>query len=135
MREELVTFKTAKLAKEKGFIWKTLDSFYKMTFEEVWKPNSRDKFGNYIDWNTHTREVPKNNISRPTQSLLQKWLREVHQIYVWVSYQEPYYDIFVFKGKTNYYRKDDDFTNNYTPYKSYEEALEIGLQEAFKLIK
>ena len=142
MEESIVLFETAKLAKEKGFKWKTLDSFYKMTFEEIWKSNSREKHGEFIDWNTETISVPKNNISRPTQSLLQKWLREVHKsditvITDWKKGVRVYYVGLSFINKTNeidiWFSIADD--KNKIEYKHYEQALEIGLQEALKLIE
>jgi hypothetical protein len=71
----------------------------------------------------------------PTQSLLQKWLREVHNVYVSVSFNdntifEYYYFIHtnVSKPCSNRICSLPFKTNN------YEEALEIGLQEALNLI-
>ena len=67
----------------------------------------------------------------PTQSLLQKWLREVHNIHVIaVSGGEnglPSYDYCVMVNRINHNLDDGDY--------SYEEALEKGLQESLKLIK
>ncbi len=73
--------------------------------------------------------------NNPTQSLLQRWLREVHNIFVnadyFHGYKEDrfYYEIKI-KSDENYCGNQDSDDNVYT----YEEALEIGLQEALKLI-
>jgi len=78
-----------------------------------------------------------------TQSLLQKWLREVHNIYV-----ESYHDLTSDGTKIQFYtswgflqQKDKNGNQNvngwydeYDNWKTYEEALEKGLQEALKLI-
>ena len=106
MKEQLILFETAKLAKEKGF----LNSIH------------YDGMGGYF---TNT-----------TQSLLQKWLREEHNIEVWVTPTHLSYinnklykvEIEYFNGKRIHCFKHDEF-------KTYEEALEKGLQEALKLIK
>ncbi len=94
MIEELISFETAKLAKEKGF---------------------------------------NEQCSAPTQSLLQKWLREVHNIHVNVSYG------LTFTFKINGDLKGNDYVDysNIEEYwsRTYEEALEKGLIEGLKLIE
>jgi hypothetical protein len=108
MKEQLITFETAKLAKEKGF----------MVVHKL-----------------------------PTQSLLQKWLREKHNLNIKVddflnSDLDVVWDFEIVRIGT-----DLDERGNYialVPYsmdantdrdfKTYEEALEKGLQEALKLI-
>jgi hypothetical protein len=74
-------------------------------------------------------------MSAPTQSLLQKWLREVHNIDVWVNKigstneKKYYFNVMVnnkFVNTTN---------SNSKTFLKYEEALEVGLQEALKLIE
>jgi hypothetical protein len=122
MKERLVTLETAKLAKEKGFNWPCNDYH-----------NKRD--GNYISSETimisyHDYNSQINNTSLPTQSSLQKWLREVHTIYINIRYYchpEEGFEVGLFP-------ENMDVVHLYD-FKTYEEALEIGLQEALKLIK
>ena len=133
MKEQIITFETAVLAKEKGFYWK-VDNYYNIPNEKLhaFKLFKTKQFklecakGDYvpIDWNNSKF----NNIclSAPTQSLLQKWLREVHDIHV-VIVGSPKYSPCVMLDGTNYWRQDDEL--------SYEEALEMGLQQALNLIK
>lgn len=125
MEDPLVSFETAKLAKEKGFDWGVLYSFYKMTFEDTWKPNVIIDY-EIKNWNFD------NYISRPTQSLLQKWLREVHNIQISVKSctknmkgQYVDWDCCVNTNQIIDHRDGKD---------TYEEALEVGLLEALKLI-
>lgn len=64
----------------------------------------------------------------PTQSLLQKWLRDVHNIYVRVdsvSINSHYFWIRIFPHYISFGKN----------VKTYEDALEVGLFEALKLIK
>ena len=70
--------------------------------------------------------------SAPTQSLLQKWLREEHYIIVWVY---PAIRLNGYQGciqKKNMVGKNIILTHK---FETYEEALEQGLFEALKLIK
>ena len=110
MEEQLISFETAKLAKEKGF--KRLCDF------------SYDEDGTI----TGNCEQAYNFVA-PTQSLLQKWLREKHKIHIELQCDSNYYKYFILiYYKTNcVFSLDDSLI--------YEEALEIGLQEALKLIE
>jgi hypothetical protein len=116
MEEQLIKFDTAKLAKEKGFDCKS--NFYN------WYGS--DKILNQM-------YDLENIILAPTQSLLQKWLREKHKILVEATHFTAEYFTY------NLYKRDniiyilklgglDNICN------TYEEALEKGLQEALKLI-
>ena len=100
MEEQLISYETAKLAKEKGF-----DFIYIIDNELT-------------------------NHSLITQSLLQKWLREVHNIHITVtSISQESWQYHIQKPK-------DKLGDNYNEdYENYEEALEDGLQESLKLIK
>ena len=134
MKEQLVNFETAKLAKEKGFDEEVRDSYHKV---EGWLHDN-----DYPDtWNS------LGAVSAPTQSLLQKWLRDTHSIEVQpmccYHYQlrKQYHLGIMFINKENKVHtmiinetdKSLDTVNRY--YSSYEEALEEGLYEALKLIK
>lgn len=155
MKETIISFETAKLAKEKGFNYKTYHNYNKKgklapnsctpssespsinrgyysagtidadflcqnTFYEIWKDTSTEDTRVFL---------------APTQSLLQKWLRETHNIHLvcwWYDQKDKFY--------TELGRKDKDIirvqTGNTTKlFKTYEEALEEGLLEALKLIK
>jgi hypothetical protein len=146
MEEQLVSFETAKLAKEKGFDIETEYKFY----------NEKEiSYKNYADWDIREEggysivTVPRKTgqlkkdlhikfieeeFPAPTQSLLQKWLREVHNIHIDIrtnaisggnyffylsQTRAPFYTLFVSV-------KDSD---------NYEEALEYALKESLKLIK
>ena len=120
MKDTRINFETAKLAKEKGFDIKTKYSWYvpdnSKPIIEKHKPD-----GLYY-------------LSCPTQSLLAKWLREEHNLYTesqmyieeglykfkYVIKSDFEYDLIILKEKYN--------------FSTYEEAREIVLQEALKLI-
>ena len=130
MKEKLVEFKTAKLARKKGFNWKCL--FYRQksavigdnTILEVSQGKS------FFDWNSYNMEgVPF--YSMPTQSLLQKWLREVHGIFVNPC---PHYNFKTY-GVEVYSNKELTSIGADLKFKAFEEAFEEGLYEALKLIK
>jgi hypothetical protein len=146
-KEELVSYKVAKLAKEKGFNWNVLD-----TFDDKENPVSRynvdvDGLDSYINTGdeNYVKEVFELNnsqmqsgfVARPTQSLLQKWLREEHKISIIID------DCFIKHDFIDETKLVFDYTlsslgkQNYKfskTFNSYEEALESGLKKALKML-
>jgi hypothetical protein len=126
MQEELISLETAKLAKDKGYNIPSDPRFYYKDFYTGW--TSSNKGAVLCD------NKEEGSICRPSQSLLQKWLREVHSIDVFVtklgtSNEKKY---FFRINKENHWLSTDN--SNSTTYLKFEEALEIGLQEGLKLI-
>jgi len=130
MKDQLIEFETAKLAKEKGF---------NIPVDKIRCGYNRDKEvhtssmeGRFVDWNSKKLD---NAYSAPTQSLLQKWLREEKQCILYCEitmsdYENNYWEFVIL-----YEKNDIDYsTGSSKVYKNYEEALEKGLQEALKLI-
>jgi hypothetical protein len=118
MEEELISLKTAQLAKEKGFDMK---SGFGFCIE-----NNKVEETLYC----YTEEEKHLYIARPTQGLLQRWLREVHNIDVLPSKPNGHYS-------EDYILKI--YVNNTLKFvghsKTYEDVFEIGLLKALKLIK
>lgn len=139
MKEKLIEYKTAKLAEEKGFDLETEECYVETpaqfnveynrdgdTTDFPYKPPHL-KTLKYLDY-------PEILLAyAPTQSLLQKWLREKHNIDVlslsirFCGYNEIGYWTYSVKsiqpvGKDLY------------KYDTYEEALEDGLLNGLKLI-
>ena len=121
MEDTRVTFETAKLAKKKGFDIKT--THYYLGDEKNHILNISKEYSiEGLNWNLRSTRI-----SAPTQSLLAKWLREEHNIHL-IAYKNINID-----GYDWCYITTDGITN-INSYKTYEEAYEIGLQEALKLI-
>lgn len=121
IQEDLITFETALLAKSKGF--------------------NKNKLSNWeIGYKFDNNDLP-------TQALLAKWLRDVHNIVIIIDYathqdDEPighitYYCMInkftpeIFTSSFDEGSEDDGITEYYD---TYEQALEQGLQIALKLI-
>lgn len=124
MEEKFIEFSTAKLAKEKGF--KEACHAYFDICEGYTKGYA---FCYHETQNDEDLEV----LLAPTQSLLQRWLREVHKIDVIPTmsrFSRTYgYKIFyISDGETQII--DSQYIK-----KSFEDALEIGLLTALPLIK
>ena len=131
MKEEIISFETAKLAKEKGF---NIDTFkyYRISInpeKKVAEPLSEDQ--------TYFPNV-KESIAAPTQSLLQKWLREEHGMLIYVKhFKQNWYEWVI---QTNEIVEcdgriwGDDIISEQNE-STYEQALEAGLEYALKLIK
>ena len=140
MQEQLITFETAKLAKEKGFDFRCEKAYFetlKHTLEtsrdgeitfpykppRILKRNYGDEFTIFI-------------AEAPTQSLLQKWLRVNHKIDITIM-------IVGDSGYEYYIHKNRKVITNNTVFPCspeelknlYEKTLELVLQEALKLIK
>ena len=147
MEDTLITFETAKLAKDKGFKEKVI--YYYHLHDDLKKPllineveillkNYKTPYEVRRDWNTISTEFGyTENFSAPTQSLLAKWLREEHNIHFEIKpifdvkdNLKPYH-ISVIKNPSG---KDFEY-EIVGSLDTYEETLEIGLQEALKLIK
>lgn len=139
IEESLISFETAKLAKEKGFCELVCWYYYPDAFKINNNPRliadgiDKDRNTTYYDGRSNGNILnlwkPNENksgafISAPTQSLIQKWLREVHNIDVRVANKYRYYHLV----------KDQQYFDR-TTYDTYEQALEVGLLEGLKLIK
>lgn len=122
MTEQYISLETARLAKERGFNL-TQDTFYNAGSQ--WKLQS----------DSLLRTGADEFLEAPTQSLLQRWLREEHGIHISIrrAYfwdEEEYNDFIYLSGKDEH----EDITLG-NEWETYEDALENGLKEALKLIK
>ena len=132
MKEQLISFETAKLAKEKGF-------FQETNRLEIPYYNYKGEFkGDVSDWRIRKYIRGENTsdiefVSAPTQSLLAKWLREQHNIYVTSQIGNLDF-INTYHYEIRYIDKNKFMCKVNGNFKTYEEALEIGLQKALKLI-
>ena len=130
MEEQLITKETAKIANEKGFnipCWNFIDvtgqeesviGWVGDTFEE--KLEQMEDFVKYY---------------RPTQSLLQKYLRDKHGISVIADTDETLSWIFTIQSLCPEASYVGDYIHSMYCFSSFEEALEAGLFQALKLIK
>lgn len=124
MNEQLVTFETAKLAEEKGFREKCLSAY-------VYR-NEYHQTSDYKGVLVHDN-ILLCDIYAPTQSLLQKWLREENNIIVETTIYTAEYFTYKLYSRNNIIKIL--FLGGINEiYNTYEEALETGLQEALKLI-
>lgn len=156
MKEQVITFETAKLAKKIGI--DSLDtSQYIQYNDEDWRLKNNQQYKDLCNTTGIGNEI---RISAPTQSSLQKRLREKHKIIILIeeiceeypgdSYYIP--QISSVRGhklegskKLHKLNKSINYVRNKNSYKeilkfnfevenAYEEALEIGLQEGLKLV-
>lgn len=117
MEDRIISFKVAILAKEVGF-------------------NIPCEYCFMI--NTRRITKSKNTIREcyaPTQSLLQKYLREVHNeiVLVTINFSENNEILYDYDHYSNLIAEEIDYNDGY--FNTYEEALEAGLERALNLIK
>lgn len=145
MNEQLITFKTAKLAKEKGFDEECQKYFDNEVIKDFRHLDYIDKEGK--EWSLIYISATNNDfpqyVSAPTQSHLQGWLYEKHDIWVEVALNFAPSDEseFGFRFTIHTHCKNLDTCEFAACFKICEvhktpfDALEIGLQEALKLLK
>ena len=118
--EQYVSFETAKLAKEKGFN-EPCRHYYLNGAKEV-----NNETIMIYDLPYPYNSTDKNYFAAPTQSLLARWLREKHKLFIEVTVDSIR---LIREGDSTKY-----YTNNKEEFRSYEEAMEAGLQDALKLL-
>lgn len=140
MKEKIISHEVAKLAKEKGF-FVVCKNFYGRQFPQTSFDNIFDDMNSFGgDFSCHA----------PTQSLLQKWLREKHDIHVEVSaftnnargIEKLMYEVWVSNKENSYtgnLKNAVERLNSKNPslflHSTYEDALENGLKSALENIK
>lgn len=133
MKEKLVSFKVAKLAKEKGFkdvigVWRGKHYYnYKGELD-----------GDSIEEIKHRKDKPNKfiSIAAPTQSLLAKWLREKYDIDINIKRSLSYYKSYYYSiiDNNNFDDDNEDLIQVCIINRSYETAFEDALITALKLI-
>lgn len=128
MEEQLINFQTAKLAKEKEFGYDFGGTHYVHGFY------SEDGIS-YKETEIQQEDACRDDYYlRPTQSLLQKYLREIYQIDITIhrsfSMTKSYHYCIIVNNDY-----ENELPQGCIRNRKYEEALEDGLQEALKLNK
>ena len=117
MENKRVNFTTAKLAKEKGFDFYDTGGYYHI---------NEGYSSGYAFCYSDVNEQTDGCLLCPDQSLLQKWLREKHQLFICVkhkitgSVEKPIVE-FTYNGNNG------EWNSKY--YSTYEDALEVALFE------
>lgn len=127
MREQLVSYETAVLAKQKGFNLYCIYSY--------WNNQLTTDTPGYSLENGETSQDNYFEFKRyyvPTQALLQRWLREKHDIHIVI---DPVKE----KGKLVYYGSVisdnvEEEVYNTEGFDTYEECLEDALLDGLNLI-
>lgn len=139
MKDELVSFETAKLAKEKGFD-EPCSHYYVLDFQNFKADGVLHKTGlpNDYDSNNILQFVKRTNqphlSGAPTQSLLQRWLREEHEIFIEVTFVDSATNDWFGRVCARDIMSPVFEAHTTEEHKTYEDALEEGLLEALKLL-
>ncbi len=161
MTEELVTFETAKLAKEKGFDEECMNYWewylfhppmeplahgrplvdFREISKDMWeKSQIRPGLYNSVYHPMKNSNVPPFFYARPTQDLLERWIREVHRILIECIFAEGKgWEIQVAGLSNGNETRDCFFTNIYsrtlTAYPTHVQAREVALKIALNQIQ
>ena len=111
-QEDFVTYEQADQLGDIGFDWEC-DYLYDEDKELI----KYDCFQNFYD-----EQLYSNCIPAPTLAQAQKWLREIKQIYLFVTMENSYYYWYI--------GKEFQIGNS----KSYEEALSAGIDKAIEIL-
>lgn len=153
MNEDIVLLETAKLAFDAGFDWPCYfcysDSNNEHSIESAVDFTGELYFG-LSEMENDALNTDLQSYLAPTQDALRKWLMEVHNIYVLpyvlshavitaIKSRPSVMDGYKKRYQCNIYRGDidqGDWTyTNMVGADSYQEVLELGLQDALNLIK
>ena len=137
MKDALVTFDTAILAKNAGFDVPTAPVYYLRDTEKL--------EGTELGVIPQNHNFYKPRVSVPTQNLLQKWLRENHDIHLVISrkYEWHLESSPIFEGWNVHidvpigHKELSNTVNKYYFYAifdTYEDAIEAGLLQALRYI-
>ena len=148
--EQFITLETAKLAKQAGFDWEC-STFYTETFDYTNQEgtgkfeflrddnlryrNPNDDRNSFVNHKGTLLEYKFEMLSAPTQSVLQRWLREVKGIHLnvlaWSNVPIEYSYI---TGRFYDGIKLSEAIGKEYIFPTYEAALEAGLQECLTLL-
>jgi hypothetical protein len=143
MKEDITGFEVAKLAAEKGFDWKT-----KHWYDQTGTLNPTKGMRGSMSY--------ERVAYAPSQFLLQKWLREVHNIHITVNFhshpqlEKDWYEMWI-SSKHNDFRGHNlllmkriearakkvnwlDSPEEYGMFPTHQQALESGLLYSLNLI-
>lgn len=133
MDEQLVAFETATLAEEKGFNWGT-----RYFTDGAYIESVLDYEEDYFDQTfiaQHNKEYDGPIYLLPSQSTLQKWLREEHEVHICVRPALKEGKRMYWLSIYNYLKDGSLLASNIKCFDSYEQAIEEGLQKVLKVIK
>ncbi|HHX70959.1 MAG TPA: hypothetical protein GX708_23280 [Gallicola sp.] len=118
MEEQLISFETAKLAKEKGFD-EVCSYLYENSKDIVYTTHKNSELNKHFDW-----------YSAPTQSLLQKFIREKRGVHIEIHRNASgyYWSMCKEDGGTDLGWSDMSGPNYGGVWDSFEDALENALQ-------
>lgn len=154
MTEQLISYETAKLAWEKGFIIETFFKYYDCpAFEEMQHGSGKyweDELGyeavparlKWLFEYTPQRPIDA-KYNAPSQGLLQKWLRDIHGWHIiLIPVVTMGYTFKVMRVWKKDFNPEAELKIELPPYKEvhaydykdYEEALEAALKEVLTLI-
>lgn len=125
--DELVSFETAKLAKEKGFDWRPSMYFHSGVERDLREVGVNGANPNKIPHSPH--------ISCPTQTQLQRWLREEKKIVFGISPMQEMDCDYLGWCATIYKVDENGYGLSWKEelyYNTYELALEAALKYALK---
>lgn len=151
MKEDYVSFETAKLLKEKGFDESTIFVYYDFLPSSLCFPKEECRRGalNLFYYNETTQvnnrfnnsmSIPKyisgGVYSAPTLQMAMKWLREVHNVFIEIHFwQDTYEDVYCevgWKEPTYNYRiigiGNNDADHVDIDFNSYESACESAIK-------
>ena len=124
--EDYVSFEIAKLLKEKGFTL-PVKNYYSLYTEDA-KHNLQKKYGAKKNWNSFALAV-----SRPSQSLVMKWLREEKNVQIEIAivgtdtWESPTKWLYGFRCQTK-----DIIDRRNADFSSYEEACEAAIKHCLE---
>ncbi len=130
MSDQLCTFPVALLAREKGFKMTSNPHGFITKFYH-------SKTGSEMSYGFTGKTKIENLVYKPSQTELQKWLRETHKIFVSVDFESYKPDIPRYFAKVESLHETnmgEKLLDGFSLFTDYGEALEEGLHQTLKFI-
>lgn len=133
--EQYVTLTTAKLLKQAGFDWATMNTYWANSYSKEYLLDNEMVRMNWNDENVLAalkHQAYTDIISAPTQAVAMRWLREVKEWYVTIIPQKRWQDwVIIYESAIS---KNKGVIKADFSLSTYEQAAEIGIQGCLKAI-
>ena len=134
MNEKIITFETAKMLKNKMFMVPCIHGYDYNGRLHSSMDYTGEPFFTVSDMANAKDNTGQDHYLAPSLPFVQTWLREEHNIYVVPSPERPTHDDFIYSFQFYVYDDRGIILHDGVGFDSWEDALERGVQEAFKTI-
>ena len=121
--EDYVSFETTKLLKEKGFEGHSILTIYDENAANAYIKELQEK---HLPYSSDDPKLKEFYYTQPTLQMAMKWLREIHNIFISITYEND--GVFTANLKVPLKGVDCMIDNKHNCWFTYEEAAEASIK-------